>query len=585
MSFAKKLFKLLAPFHKAILILIGLLILYEGQQMLNSYFPSLYITLFQRSATFDEYALVFLLSTLNQGVFILFDNYLDFRIVMHHGYPTYKYLKTKALKKFMEMDLAWHQQNNSSVMISQTNRGVDKVTEILDLIYWEFIPTSIQGLWTIGALIYFNNLATVIVSFVALLLFVFITYRGQLFKSPLRKLRHDNYDDEWGLSGDLVHGVETFQMFGQVQNKMTEFENIHDRIIDYGRQEAKRSIYVDNRWRISVLTIASQLIWFIWIMQLNAGILTLPGLVYVSTLKERLFHSFWRFARLIEKAAEASESVDRYIALVSQEPTLPQTGKEFAVSGPVGIEIKDFTFTYPNYSDKKSNGALHHINLDIRPGHIVALVGPSGAGKTTIRRVVTGMWRGKGQILVGGHDVKKWSLKALLSLFAYVPQGDDVFMIDSLGSTIRANISLSRPSATQQEIEAAADLAGIHEFITSLPDKYDSIIGEKGVRLSGGQKQRVALARAILADRPILILDEATNALDALTEHEIQTKMRSILKGKTAIIIAHRLSTVWDLADHIVVMDQGQIVQEGTHEQLLEKGGLYASLVALQTNV
>ncbi len=580
MSFAKKLFRLLQPFHKSILILIGLLVLYEGQQMLNSWFPSLFISLFQRSATFQEYALVFVLSTVNQGVFILFDNYLDFRIVMHHAYPTYKYLKTKALSKFMEMDLAWHQQNNSSVLISKTNRGVDKVTEILDLVYWEFIPTIVQGLWTVAALILFNNAAVVLVSVLALVGFVIVSYKGQIYRSPLRKLRHDKYDNEWGLSGDLVHGVETFQMFGQVGNKLHEFDQIHDHIINYGQQEAVRSIYVDNRWRQAILTLASQLIWIIWIIQLNSGLLSLPGLVYVNTLKERLFHSFWRFVRLLEKSAEASESVDRYVDLVSQMPRLPQTGTKFRPPLPIGISLKDFSFTYPSLSQQSTTGALHHINLDIHPGHIVALVGPSGAGKTTIRRVITGLWRGEGKILVGGHDVTKWDPHTLLALFSYVPQGDDVFTLDD---TIRNNIALSRPQATENEIIRAASLAGIHDFIASLKEGYGTLVGEEGVRLSGGQKQRVALARAILADRPILVLDEATSAVDAITEHEIQTQMRSILNGKTAIIIAHRLSTIWDLADHIVVMDEGQVVEQGTHQQLLEKSGLYASLVTLQT--
>jgi len=161
-----------------------------------------------------------------------------------------------------------------------------------------------------------------------------------------------------------------------------------------------------------------------------------------------------------------------------------------------------------------------------------------------------------------------------------VPQGDDVYIFDE---TIRYNISFPRPEATDEEVINASKLAGIHDFVLGLKDGYNTQVGERGIRLSGGQKQRVALARAILANRPILILDEATSAVDAITESEIQTNMRTILTGKTALVIAHRLSTVWGLADKIVVMDNGKKVEEGTHAQLVDQGGLYAKMVSLQT--
>jgi len=224
---------------------------------------------------------------------------------------------------------------------------------------------------------------------------------------------------------------------------------------------------------------------------------------------------------------------------------------------------------------------LHDFSLDIEPGQVTAVVGPSGAGKTTIRKIVTRLARcQKGSIRVGGIDINDWDGHQLLEQFSYVPQGDDVYIFDE---TIRYNIAFPRPEATDEEVITASKLAGIHDFVLSLKDGYGTQVGERGVRLSGGQKQRVALARAILADRPILILDEATSAVDAITESEIQTNMRTILTGKTALVIAHRLSTVWGLADKIVVMDNGKKIEEGTHAQLVSQDGLYAKMVSLQT--
>jgi ABC-type multidrug transport system fused ATPase/permease subunit len=246
----------------------------------------------------------------------------------------------------------------------------------------------------------------------------------------------------------------------------------------------------------------------------------------------------------------------------------------------MGISIQNVCFAYEgDYS--KEDGALHNFSLEIDPGKKIALVGPSGAGKTTIRKIVTRLVDcQKGTVLVGGVDIKDWDGHQLLEQFSYVPQGDDVYIFDE---SIRYNIAFPRPEAGDEEVIQAAKLAGIHDFILNLKDGYDTQVGERGIRLSGGQKQRVALSRAILADRPILILDEATSAVDAITESEIQTNMRTILTGKTAIIIAHRLSTVWGLADKIVVMDNGEKVEEGTHKELVDQNGLYARMVSLQT--
>lgn len=244
----------------------------------------------------------------------------------------------------------------------------------------------------------------------------------------------------------------------------------------------------------------------------------------------------------------------------------------------ISIRFEEVCFNYDG-SDTDV-GALYKVSFYIPPGSVCALVGPSGAGKTTIRKILTGHYPiTSGQIYIADKPIENWDRRQLNSLFSPVPQGDDAKMFSD---TIASNIAFSKPSASQAEIERAASLAGIHDFIASLPDGYNTQIGDRGKRLSGGQKQRVALARAVLADRPIIFMDEATSAVDAITEREIQRSLSTILKGKTAIIIAHRLSTIWDIADNIIVLDKGAKVEEGTHLELVVKGGLYAKMVALQ---
>jgi ATP-binding cassette subfamily B protein len=221
--------------------------------------------------------------------------------------------------------------------------------------------------------------------------------------------------------------------------------------------------------------------------------------------------------------------------------------------------------------------ALKHVSFEVRPGQLVALVGPSGAGKTTLTYLLPRLYDPTdGRIYLDGHDLCDLTLDSLAAQIGMVTQ--EAFLFHD---TIRANLLYARPDAGQAELEAACRMANIHDFIAGLPDGYDTLVGERGYRLSGGEKQRVALARVILKDPCILVLDEATAHLDSQSEALIQAALERVMVGRTSLVIAHRLSTIL-AADLILVLDRGELVERGTHAELLAKGGLYAGLYETQ---
>jgi len=285
-----------------------------------------------------------------------------------------------------------------------------------------------------------------------------------------------------------------------------------------------------------------------------------------------MYQPFKNLTRLHNQLHQAEAASQRVFELLNTQSTLIDPPKPVALRA-AGADIRFENVDF-DYGDKP---ILRNINLTVRAGQLVALVGGSGSGKTTLANLLPRFYDPRqGTVRIGGTDLRQVSLKELRRQIAMVAQ-ETILFHDS----IRRNIELGRPGATAAEVEAAARAANAHEFIGQKPDGYETIAGEKGAVLSGGQRQRISIARAILRDAPILILDEATNALDAESESLVQAELEKLMHGRTTICIAHRLSTI-QKADLIVVLDQGRIVETGRHAELIKQGGLYQKLYALQ---
>jgi subfamily B ATP-binding cassette protein MsbA len=315
----------------------------------------------------------------------------------------------------------------------------------------------------------------------------------------------------------------------------------------------------------------------------QGGLLVLEGQLTPGELVQFLLYTITiaaaigALASFFSSYQEAVGAAQRVFEILETDPAItdPESPVELPVPTRGRVSFEKVSFRYN--PDPALAWTLEEIELTCAPGEIVALVGPSGAGKTTLVSLLPRFWDpDRGRVLLDGIDIRSLRLADLRSAIGIVPQDPALF-----SGTIRENIAYGRPDASPADVEAAARAAHAHEFIERLPERYETLVGERGIKLSGGQRQRVAIARAILKDPVILILDEATSSLDTESERLIEDAMGKLLVGRTTLIIAHRLSTV-RRADRLVVLDRGRIVEEGTHAELLSLGGVYARLYQRQ---
>lgn len=394
----------------------------------------------------------------------------------------------------------------------------------------------------------------------------------------LRVLSRENQD--WiaassGNAAEALNAVQTVQAFTHETASRERFSDVTEHSFD----AAKRRITTRAIMTVIVIFLAfAGIVGVLWVgaQNVRTGEMTQGALVQFVIYSVMVAGAVAALSEIWGELQRASGATERLIELLKTEDTVSDPSAPLALPQPVSgrIDFEAVSFSYPSRSSVR---ALDQVSFTIEPGETVAFVGPSGAGKTTIIQMLLRFYDPEsGRILLDGVDLADLRRDAFRSAVALVPQDPVIF-----AASARENIRFGRPEATNAEIEAAAEAAAAHDFISALPEGYDSYLGERGVMLSGGQKQRIAIARAILRDTPVLLLDEATSALDAESERAVQQAVDTLSAGRTTLIVAHRLATV-KKADRIIVMDEGRVVSTGPHDQLVAEDGLYARLARLQ---
>ncbi|WP_271949350.1 ABC transporter transmembrane domain-containing protein [Ruegeria faecimaris] len=394
----------------------------------------------------------------------------------------------------------------------------------------------------------------------------------------LRVISRENQD--WiaassGNAGEALSAVQTVQAFTHEQASRNQFGEMTETsyTVSLRRIQTRAVLTV-----IVIFLVFSGIVGVLWMgaNDVRNGVMTEGVLIQFVIYSIIMAGSVAALSEIWSELQRAAGATERLVELLNAQDTVNDPGQAQAFPAPVRGEIRfdDVTFRYPARPDVV---ALNELSLTVNPGETVAFVGPSGAGKTTVIQMIQRFYDpDSGRVCLDGIDLRDLDRSNFRRHMALVPQDPTIF-----AASARENIRFGRLDATDAEVEDAARAAAAHEFISTLPEGYDSFVGERGVMLSGGQKQRIAIARAILRDAPILLLDEATSALDAESERAVQGAVDRLRAGRTTLIVAHRLATV-KKADRIIVLENGQIVAQGTHDDLVSQDGLYARLARLQ---
>lgn len=478
--------------------------------------------------------------------------------------------EAKTYAHFITLPIPLHKNKNTGQILEKVSRGSWNLQYFIEM-FSGLLPSLIFVLFALVAMMLIQWHLGLMIIFT----FIVYTYITIKMTNPILKSQektHKTFEKIYGELYDKLYNVFLIKNFGNEEKEKKNFENslVKKGIIPFKEttEEFAKLQHVQGIiYNLSFVIILGAAIFF-----LRAGTITQGEFIMFFGYLNLSFSPFFRLSEFYRYYKKASVSIKRIISLNKIKPESIKHGNKILKDFKGKIEFKDLFFSY-----EKGKDVLKGINIKINPGESVALVGESGVGKTTLSELVLGYYKPKkGKILFDDVEISKLKLNWIREQIAIVPQEISLF-----NDTLINNIRNAKPDATREEIISASKAANAHDFISKLPKKYDTLVGERGVKLSVGQKQRIAITMAFLRNPKILILDEPTASLDARSEKKVEEGINNLMNGRTTLIIAHRFSTVKN-ADKIIVLEEGKVKEVGNHEELIKKRGKYYELYKLQ---
>lgn len=488
---------------------------------------------------------------------------------------TQRAIRRVALKLFVHLhslSLRFHLERQTGGVSRDIERGTKGISFLLNFMLFSILPTLLEIGLVAGILFYKYNAWFAVITFITLIVYIVFTLFITEWRMIFRRTMNDMDSKANTRAIDSLLNYETVKYFGNEDYEARRYDE-HMSKWETSAVQNQTSLATLNSGQSAIIAIGMTALMLLASNGVVKGELTLGDLVLINVFMLQLYMPLHFLGFVYREIKHSLVDMEKMFRLLDENREIQDAPDAVALKvDQAAVHFEQVCFSY-----ELKRQILFDISFNIPSGHTVAVVGSSGAGKSTLSRLLFRFYDvNSGRILIDSQDIRKVTQASLRDAIGIVPQ-DTVLFNDS----IYYNIAYGRPEASREEVLHAAQSAHIHAFITSLPDGYDTMVGERGLKLSGGEKQRVAIARAILKNPAILIFDEATSALDSKSEKVIQHELRNVAHNRTTLVIAHRLSTIVD-AHQILVMDGGRIIERGTHRELLVKQGVYAQMWALQ---
>ena len=477
-------------------------------------------------------------------------------------------LAVRTFRHLHALSLKFHLERRTGGLSRIVSRGTMGIDTVLRFSLFNTFPTILEIAFVAGILAWSYGWLYALVILATVVAYVWFTYAATEWRINIRRDMNAADTEANTKAVDSLLNFETVKYFGNEEHEVQRYARSMD---SYEKAAIKTwvSLSVLNSGQAVIYAVGLTVVMVMSALSVRAGTSTVGDFVMINALMIQLYMPLNFIGSSYREIKQGLIDVEQMFTLLKVNAEI----EDKPGARPLEVQQAEVVFDHVNFAYDPERPILRNLSLRVPPGKTVAIVGPSGAGKSTISRLLYRFYDvNSGRILVDGQDISDVTQTSLRAAIGMVPQDTVLF-----NDTIRYNIRYGRPDATDAEVEAAARMAQIHDFVMSLPKGYDALVGERGLKLSGGEKQRVSIARTILKGPPILILDEATSALDSFTEHQIQQALKKVSENRTTLVIAHRLSTVVD-ADEIIVLEKGQVAERGTHGELLARSGSYAAM-------